>query len=283
MMIAFYRYFVTTEITFTFVLLFCVILLMLSELTYRLVEQRFVKMTHSFVIVVVLAGVMIFAGGYIYMRAGVVRDVPELDIYTNNVHRGMHAEYVDRVYGYDNDFPQQDNGKVNVLVEGVSYGRDMANVILESNYNNSINLSYVYKWDEKYLNRIKRADYIFTFKGREVVPAYVEDNLKPSCQLWGIGTKNYGQSNGVIYSKRFTEGYYTQTAKYHPWYKEKNREWSEKWGNHYIDFLKLAQTDENNIRVFTDDHKYISQDCYHLTQAGAKWYAKQIDFSKIFK
>ena len=40
--------------------------------------------------------------------------------------------------------------------------------------------------------------------------------------------------------------------------------------------------DSIHVRVFTPDKKYISQDCRHLTKAGAKWYASVLDFDKIF-
>ena len=42
--------------------------------------------------------------GCIYMKAGVVRDIPELYISKDNIHRGMHAEYCDRGYQYDKPF-----------------------------------------------------------------------------------------------------------------------------------------------------------------------------------
>lgn len=281
-MIAYYRYFVSNEINLLFVIGFFFLLLCLSELSYTFVEKRIGTSRQSFYTTVFFSIIMIFAGGYVYVRAGVMRDVPELDIYKSNVHRGMHAEYVDRIYDYDKDFPLE-NGKRNVLIEGVSYGRDMANVILESDYKDSVNISYVFKWDKEYIPRIKKADYIFTFKRKDKVPDYVWKNLSPKAVVWGIGTKNYGQSNGVIYSKRFSPDYYNQTVKLHSWYKKTNDEWANSWEGHYINFIEIAMVGTDSIRVFTDDKKYISQDCYHLSPTGAKWYAKQIDFSYIFK
>lgn len=41
-------------------------------------------------------------------------------------------------------------------------------------------------------------------------------------------------------------------------------------GGDYIDLLTPAMTDQNHVRVFTDDNRYISQDCRHLTPAGAQ-------------
>ena len=43
----------------------------------------------------------------------------------------MHAEYVDRIYEYDVDFPEE-NGKINVMLIGNSFARDFGNILLES-------------------------------------------------------------------------------------------------------------------------------------------------------
>lgn len=282
MIIAFYRYYISTSITVTFLTAFTIVLLLLAEASYQVIEKKISSYKNTLFLTFSVSFLVTVAGGLVYLRAGVVRDVPELNIFKNNVQRGMHAAYVDRVYQYSGDFPH-DNGKWNVLVEGVSYGRDMANVLLESSYADSINLSYVYQWDKSHIQRIKEADFIFTFKGRDEVPDYVWDNMRKDCEIWGVGTKNYGQSNGSIYAKRGTKNYFYQVAPIHPWYKNKNEEWEECWGNNYFDFIKIAMTDNDHIRIFTDDNKFISQDCYHLTQAGAKWYAGQIDFSTVFK
>lgn len=283
MMIAFYRYFVSNKVTLVSVVLFFGVLLLLSEMTYRYVENKVGVTKRSFLITAFISLCVIMSGGYVYVRAGVVRNVPELDISLNHVRRGMHAEYVDRVYEYDKDFPKEDSEKVNVLVVGNSFARDMVNVILESSYKDSVNISYAFDWNQIVIDRARRADCILVFIENTDVPETVSKNKKETCELYYIGTKNYGQSNGIIYSKRFASDYYEQTVELHPWYKKLNEKWKDEWGDHYIDFIQFVRTDNGQIRIFTDDNKYISQDCYHLTQAGARWYAKQIDFTKILK
>ena len=280
-MIAFYRYFVSNEISPLFLIVFLIVLLILSELSYSFVEKG-IKIRPRLIKIVSLAALlMIISGGYIFLKAGVVRDVPELNVYKSSVYRGMHAEYVDRVYQYDMDFPSR-NGKINVLVQGNSYGRDMANVLLESPYKDSLNISYIFNWDSTYVLRIKEADYIFAFCNKPDVPDYVWKNISSNTQVYGIGTKNFGQSNGVIYANRFKSDYTNQTVKLHPWYKSTNVAWEKEWGGNYINFIDISMIGEDRVRVFTDDGKYISQDCYHLTQAGAKWFSGKLDFSKIF-
>ncbi len=42
----------------------------------------------------------------------------------------------------------------------------------------------------------------------------------------------------------------------------------EKYEDHYIDMLAPVMITDTKVRVFTDDNKFISQDCSHLTKAG---------------
>lgn len=283
LILAFYRYFVTNEVNAVFLVVYLAVVLLVSYMTYKFVEQR-IKISKSSIAITILFGVLLSGVGlYVYMRAGVVRDVPELNITTDNVHRGMHGEYCDRIYAFDKDFPSKKNGKTNVLVVGISYGRDMANVILESEYADSVNLSYIHKWDESFVSRIKEADYIFTFQNKDKVPEYVWNNAKNVDVVYGIGSKHFGLSNGVIYAHRFAADYFQHSEPLHRIYAEMNENWKLLWGDHYVDFIGMSTMSDGSIRVFTDDQKYISQDCYHLTQAGARWFAKQIDWNNYFR
>lgn len=280
-LLAFYRYFVSNQITVPFVIGFLAVAIGVSELSYRFIEQK-IKVSHKSFIGWTLAAVLVtIPAGWIYMHAGVVRDVPEQNITFDNVHRNMHAEYCDRVYDYNKDFPE-DNGKINVLVEGVSFGRDFANCLLESEYADSVNLSYVFTWDEKYAERVAHADKVFSFTSKNDVPLYVWNNLKDDAEAWGIGTKNYGESNGIVYVHRGSESYKDYCIPLNENYRKLNDQWAKEWGDNYINFVEMATVEGGNIRVFTPDGKFISQDCEHLTKEGAQWYAKKIDWRSIF-
>ena len=50
-----------------------------------------------------------------------------------------------------------------------------------------------------------------------------------------------------------------------------------------IDMISYVKNEDGNIRVFTDDYHFISQDTRHLTKAGAQYYSRMIDLEKIFK
>lgn len=281
--LAFYRYCFSIEVTLSFVVLYFILTAIISIISYYFIEKKITVSNKSFVSWALCAVLLMIPSFWLYLHAGVSKDIPELECSIKNAHRGMWGEYCDRVYDYDKEFPEE-NGKINVLVEGVSFGRDMANVILESPYCDSINLSYIFLFkDGKYLDRIKNADFIFTLKAKRSVPQYVWELKKESAKVIGIGTKNYGACNGMVYKNRHTEDYFNSRLKPLPGYVQANENRNQEWGENYIDFMKPVLNSEGTVQVFTPNHFFISQDCSHLTPAGAKWYAEHFDWNKIFK
>lgn len=51
----------------------------------------------------------------------------------------------------------------------------------------------------------------------------------------------------------------------------------------YIDMIEMLMQPDGKVRVFTDDGRFISQDCRHLTKAGAQYYASLIDCERFLK
>lgn len=265
------------------IVLFLLATITISFISYQLVEKKVKATNLSFAGWTLSAILVLIPSGYLYLHAGVVRDIPELDVIKGTEHRGMFGEYCDRVYNYKT-FPIENNGKANVLVADISFGRDFANVLLESKFKDSINLVYLYVWsDARAEELVKQSDYIFTFTAKDKLPAFVWESKKPDCKIMGISTKNYGSCNGIIYKNRNSADYFSQVVAIASGYKELNAEWKEQWGEDYIDLLTPSLVDNLHVRVFTDDKRYISQDCRHLTQAGAQWYAKILDWNLIFK
>lgn len=276
--VAFYRYFISTEITISFLLGYLIIVGSISWLSYQFIEQK-IKVTNKSLIVTIIADAFIvMAGLYIYLIAGVVRDVPELDTFTSNRHRGMHAEYCDQVRQYNKDFPEE-NGRINVLVIGNSFGRDMANVLLESDYKDSINLSYCDFWDLM-IERVNKSDVVFCFRAKNMVPQEIWDNLKERARVYGIGTKNYGKTNGCFYKNRHKEDYFMQRVEVSDGYLGANEYLHKTWGEDYVDFMSPILQDKT-LPVFTPDRKYISPDNKHLSKAGARYYSQILDIGTL--
>lgn len=279
-LLAFYRYIIDDDMSIAFVCALLVTTFLISFVTYSIIEQKIKPTKNNFIICGLCVLLTIVPAFLIYLNAGVIRDVPELNVKKGDVHTGMFADYCDRIYKYDRDF--ENNGKIKVLVEGVSFGRDFANVLLESDYADLIDLSYVFKHDERYLKRYQDCDFLFTFSNKKDVPDYVWNSIRAKTKVYGIGTKNFGSSNGIVYQKRNTTDYFQQEVMINSNFYIINKQWKNEWGGDYIDFLSLSKGKHGGIRVFTDNNKFISQDCRHLTKDGAIWFAKIIDLKNIF-
>jgi len=295
--LAFYRYTTTSKFTFGSYAILLITTVILSWLSYRFVEQvvtRALKTKRGKIVLyptttTLFVALNVFAG-IIYLRAGVVRDVPELYISKNNIHRGMHAEYVDRGYQYDKDFTDTD--KRHWYVIGNSFGRDFVNVILESPVADQVEVSY--STDVQFKNegeRFANADRVFisTLGLNEELVTEVEilcltNGLKQE-QLTIVGEKNFGENNGQIYAKRKDVNYYNQLIEVEDetQYIIQNRYFSEVYGSRFLDLMSMVTEANNRVRVFTPDHHFMSADCRHLSKGGAEFFANSIDWIKFIQ
>ena len=259
-----------------------------SLLSYRFLEQPIGKAirnrkekTALFAASLATAAAAAAVSFFIYRQAGVVRDVPELGIEKSEAHLGMHSEYCDRVYRWDRAFTEDNNTKV--LVIGNSFGRDFANILYESGLDLDVTFLY-YSEDaiREKSDRIERADRVFYALGLQYgpVPQPVVDAVDPA-KLYVVSNKNYGTSNGIVYAKRGTESYYDSTVEYPELLKADNETNKSAWNERFIDLMAPVLDENGRISVFTDDRKLISQDCRHLTEYGAKFYARRLDLTKI--
>ena len=265
--LAFVRYAVAPSMSACFVLSYLVALAAVSWLSHRFIEPLKVN---KWLLIAAFA-LLNVAASFLYIRAGVVHDIPELDVYSKAVKRGMHLAYCDRIYGYAHDFPSA-NGKINVLVMGNSWARDWANVLLESSVSNRINVSYIFKSTspEERKRRIKAADVVFV--QRPYTPPDVVGK-----NVYHIGHKYFGPSNGFAYSRRFFDGYYALSVELPKDVVELNEFDKKECGDRLVDMIGALQNGDGRVPVFSDEKKMISHDCYHLTQGGAKYIAKRME------
>ena len=275
--IAFYKYSISDVVSLPYIIQFSLFVVVISYLSYYFIEQKDFKWKAP--LSYVLGGVVSVLAIIVYLNAGVTRDVPELDVYKKDAHLGMHEEYTGSAWSHNNGF--EDNGKYNVLTQGNSFSRDFVNIIIESPYRDSVNFKMISKWNEVSEKDIRACDYIFAFSDKSDVPSFVWENIDSS-RVYGIGTKNFGSSNGIIYSRRDQPDYFSSSIEPYREYIELNNKWKKSWGGQYFDLLSLSMLENGRIRIFTPDNKYMSQDCKHLTRSGAKYYAERIDFSKVF-
>ena len=280
--LALIRYSFTNNMTeATPLLAFVAITVVLSVLSYKYVEKM--KKTKVAWIFFALLFVFTTAGGlYIYANAGVVRDVPELEVVKGKVHRGMWAEYCDRGYKYDKEFTDDEQPKWYVI--GNSFGRDMVNIILESPYAELVDVVYseTHSYSEK-KERFAKADIVFlsTLGLNEALIEEVQMLCKGKTKLFIIGEKNFGENNGQVYRHRFDKDYHQITIDMEEGYAEKDERLKAAYPDIYIDMIELVRQPDGKVRVFSDDGRFISQDCRHLTQAGAQYYASLLEWERF--
>jgi hypothetical protein len=122
------------------------------------------------------------------------------------------------------------------------------------------------------IERIRYADIIFfgsDYPTAEFVIKYKLDMKK----VWIVGTKDFGNSNGIHYNRKITnfKSYRTTMKK---GVLECNISMEKKWKKNYINLISLICDDTGKVLVFTPDGKFLSQDTSHLTRDGAKYFAK---------
>ena len=271
--LAFYRYFYADEIPARVLICVIAITLLLSSLTYYFIEKRIrtTIVSQSCLILAFLAvnGLAL----WIYSIGGAVRDVPELGIRKGYADPKMFERYTDRIYDYDKEF-SSDSTKKKILVIGNSFARDFANILLESPVADSIQLSYRYSFIDCPLSRVRQCDRIYFFGWKHDVPVSVWQNLRSTADIWGIGTKNHGSSNGIFYKNRFKPDYYKQRAYISKEFNAVNRLLKNEWQNNYVDLLSVMTSPDESVPVFNSNSYFIAYDGMHLTQEGSRYYAE---------
>ncbi len=289
--VAFFYYSFAAQLTVWGAVAFAAAVAVLSVLMVLLVDKPvdalLKKGRARAVWAICLAALVLIGGasGVVYLSAGVVRDVPELGIVKGESTRGMHGAYCDVPYDWDREFSQPD--KVKVLVVGDSFGRDFANVLNESTIADELEISYMYysftenEFTDNMQQRMQAADCVFISVSSkndlyEQAKAVVSEE-----KLRMVGYKNFGNSNGYIYKSRLEPDYFSKTQPIDEEIIRDNEQMQQQYGDHFVDLLSVVLREDGRVRVFTDDEQFISQDCRHLTQAGARFYAAQLDLDWI--
>jgi len=303
---AFSRYFLVDEITLIYAIALSIIVLVLSIITYFTIENPFrnrskIKTKPLLIIVSFSFLIITSASLYVYMVGGNIKNVPELGINKSNrpsqlnffsSQSNINIQYNEDIRALDKPFSDNKQGigiksdKVKVLVLGNSFGRDVANVLLESSFKDTIEVRYsdlASKSDDELKSRIKNADFIFfgsNYPTKELIAKYNIDMNK----VWIIGTKDFGNSNGIHYNRKI-ENYSNYRTSMKTGVLENNLHLKKERGEKYIDLIGLIDDSEGKVLVFSPDGKFLSQDTVHFTKYGAMFFARLLDskFRDIMK
>lgn len=286
LVLAFYRYTVSQDFNLYSSLLLLSIMFVIAIFSYHFIEDYF-RRPHNIStkkLLVVCSFLFVglnIASFYIYLKAGVVRDVPELEITTGHVERGMHARYNSRIREFTQDFTPSE--KINVLLIGNSFARDWANVLLESNFREQINISYseLPFQTEHMQQKLDMADIIFfsPYYKAEYIPVSKKFRIDES-KIWIVGTKNFGPNNGLLYNQKRSQGNCDVRADVSDYALNENEQLKKQWGDRYIDLLSLVMDNSHQVPVFTKNCEFISQDTRHFTRPGAEFFARKINLAR---
>lgn len=283
---AFYRNIINDELSVGAYLLVIAISLVLGYLSYLLIEKSitaFTKSSTSHVYIVLASCVVltcvigVFSFKFLKTQ-GVVRDIPELDVYANMPNSWAPQEYNARLTSlYEKPFPAS-NGKKNVLVVGDSYARDWINVLLESKIKN-VNIVYSKDIASDLRQKISQADIIFVANNAPINPYidYLPAMLEK--KFYRVGHKKFGRGISWLYNRARMTGDYTYSIP--PIHDVINVDEREEFKGKYINMMDSLQDKDGKINVFTPDKKLISHDGIHLTKAGAQHFAKLLKLNEL--
>lgn len=273
---AFLNYFGVPYITA--LCIFLPVLAILAWLTYRYVEPVRLGTLRSRIYFRIVWAVAMAAAFFIYLRAGVVRDVPELGVTVSNPYAVRNTEYTDRIWSYFGHF---ETDRTHVLLVGNSFVRDAGNIIMESDVAGDVEIVYCNTFDNVEDYQLQEADVLIVFGGPEAVPPHVRARLLPGTRIVGTGTKCLGVSMGPVFTGRGKPGYYETTVESNPVCDSLNRVWARQWDGRFIDVNDALRTPDGRLRVFTPDSMFVSFDCLHLTPAGAAYATRRLPLKEI--
>lgn len=228
--------------------------------------------------------VLLIPSFYWYKQNGLVRDIPELDLYVGEDSL-MPESYNNAPHSFNKDF--EDNGKKNILVIGDSFGRDWINVLCQAGVDKVMNISYTVLVDENTKGRLLKADYVFVATFRPFFSSFNYDSIYPQLfnrKFYRVGLKSFGDVfMGNIYNNRHSEDYFDATVEEGKSSKDINAYEKAIFRDNFIDMITPISGEDGKIKLFTDDKKLITIDCVHLTKAGAKLYAEKLNVWQYLK
>lgn len=198
----------------------------------------------------------------------------------------IHINYNEVIKKLDTDFNTYN--KLKILVIGNSYGRDVANIFLESSIASEIDLKYFdinrAKKDPKIVLRWNKADLIVFAANGFLSKEWISEigaifNFNVNFDnIVCFGIKDFGYSNGIHYNKISSildlTQYYSEMR---VGTLEAENKLQQEWGSSYVSLIMPVINKSGQIRIFTNEGKFISQDTVHLTKAGAIFYAEILE------
>lgn len=271
-----------------YLLLTCFIIC-LATTSYYLIEQPFrnkqIVSTKLLLIITATVSIMLVsAATYIYKQKGVVKNIPEMDIYLGKpTNTNSYIAYNERVYKMN--VPFTNTNKKKLLVIGNSYARDFVNMLVENNYSDSFEISFNPKFYTSETSlRVSKADWVII--GCPIDSLYLNKFCKANKldknKILIVGTKNFGSNISWLFNTTTPNTRCTVRVAMEPNYIPANNWYKQQHTTRYVDVIGLLIDQNNHVPAFTPQCKLLSQDCKHLTQDGAKYLGSLLVKDSVF-
>ena len=290
-------------------ILFFVLLILLSFITWKFVEQPFRNIkkisNKKFLYIIIFAiTIVVILNTIILKTEGLVYKYKEEDRYLALLNQQTQGRYVSKKFISLSNKKFNKLDKKNIYVIGDSYAQDFINMVFENNYFSGFNvntasfpiecyLKFLDKQEIYELNKLEKcknnipedliySDTIFFVNvWEEWIIKYLKEITKnpvfSNKKIFIIGTKHFGKikiNELIKMSEKEKKNYkFKMPLNFIELNRKIKSEFSEKI---YITTFESHCDTNLNCSIFTDKNKLISYDGGHLTKFGAKFFGKNL-------
>jgi peptidoglycan/LPS O-acetylase OafA/YrhL len=307
--LAFNKNLILFEENILFKIIFFIVLVFISSLTWKFIEQpsrNYKKIsTKKFLIVVSLIGTVILISNIVILKTdGFVSKYKEEDRYLALLNPIVQGRYVSKKFNTLINKKFKNLSEQNVIIMGDSYAQDFINMAYENNYFKGFNVKTAPFHAEcylKFLNNNKTTNSEKLKKCTDEIPSdlinaksiffiniwepWILNSLNDilsnpiflNKKVFIIGTKNFGEINIRKLLKLSIDDRLNYEFKLSD--KAVNLEKEIKSllrSKSYISSFEIYCNQKFNCKIFTNNNEIISYDGGHLTKQGAKFFGQKL-------
>ena len=307
--LAFNKNLILFEENILFKIIFFIVLVFISSLTWKFIEQpsrNYKKIsTKKFLIVVSLISTVILISNIVILKTdGFVSKYKEEDRYLALLNPIVQGRYVSKKFNTLIKKKFKNLSEQNVIIMGDSYAQDFTNMAYENNYFKGFNVKTAPFHAEcylKFLNNNKTTNSGKLKKCTDEIPGdlinaksiffiniwepWILNSLNDilnnpiflNKKVFIIGTKNFGEINIRKLLKLSIDDRLNYEFKLSD--KEVNLEKEIKSllrSKSYISSFEIYCNQKFNCKIFTNNNEIISYDGGHLTKQGAKFFGQKL-------
>ena len=307
--LAFNKNLILFEENILFKIIFFIVLVFISSLTWKFIEQpsrNYKKIsTKKFLIVVSLISTVILISNIVILKTdGFVSKYKEEDRYLALLNPIVQGRYVSKKFNTLIKKKFKNLSEQNVIIMGDSYAQDFTNMAYENNYFKGFNVKTAPFHAEcylKFLNNNKTTNSGKLKKCTDEIPSdlinaksiffiniwepWILNSLNDilnnpiflNKKVFIIGTKNFGEINIRKLLKLSIDDRLNYEFKLSD--KEVNLEIEIKSllrSKSYISSFEIYCNQKFNCKIFTNNNEIISYDGGHLTKQGAKFFGQKL-------